>query len=247
MLVEHPSGVPCAGAWNVSLWTLIWEMFCYIAVAGFGVAGLLTRRWFLPTLMVLAAASATVLPPMTFPGAWTIPQAVARFTMMFVAGALMNQYRNMITARWSLVAVGLAIVAAASLLPDYRVVGAIPLAYAIIASGSLVHNKRLRLKTDLSYGVYIYAFPMQQLLIVCGVGVLTPLAFFSVATIATLPLAALSWFLVEKPALSLKARLLRKPSASAGPPTIENSPELSDREIVISPPELAGQKDNRDA
>ena len=28
-----PRGVPTPGAWNVSLWTLIWEMFCYIAVA----------------------------------------------------------------------------------------------------------------------------------------------------------------------------------------------------------------------
>ena len=118
--------------------------------------------------MVLAAVSATLLPPMTFPGAWTIPQAVARFAMMFVAGALLNQFRNVIPARWSLVAVSVVIVAASSLLPDYRVVGAIPLAYAIIVSGSLVHNKRLRLRTDLSYGVYIYAFPMQQLLIVCG-------------------------------------------------------------------------------
>ena len=111
---------------------------------------------------------------MTFPGAWTIQQAVARFAMMFVAGALLNQFRDVIPARWSLVGLSLAIVAAASLMPDYRVVGAFPLAYAIIVSGSLVHNKRLRLRTDLSYGVYIYAFPMQQLLIVCGLRFLKP-------------------------------------------------------------------------
>jgi peptidoglycan/LPS O-acetylase OafA/YrhL len=102
-------------------------------------------------------------------------------------------------------------------------------------SGSLVHNKRLRLRTDLSYGVYIYAFPMQQLLIVCGLRVLKPLVFFPVATIATLPLAALSWFLVEKPALSLKNRLLGKPAAAAQPAAIGQ------------PPELADSKDDRDA
>jgi hypothetical protein len=62
----------------------------------------------------------------------------------------------MVTGRVSLV-----IVLAASLLPNYRVVAAIPLAYAIIVSGALIHNKRLRLTTDLSYGVSIYAFPMQ--------------------------------------------------------------------------------------
>lgn len=243
-----PTGVPSPGAWNVSLWTLIWEMFCYIAVAGFGLAGLLTRRWFLPTLMVLAAVSAALLPPMTFPGAWTIQQAVARFAMMFIAGALLNQFRDVIPARWSLVAVSLAIVAGASLLPDYRVIGAIPLAYAIIVSGSLVHNKRLRLRTDLSYGVYIYAFPTQQLLIIIfGASVLKPVVFFPLATLATLPLAALSWLLVEKPALSLKARLLRKPAAAAQPAAIGESSESSDPQIVIMAPGLADPKDGPDA
>ncbi|BAX91131.1 acyltransferase family protein [Mycobacterium shigaense] len=215
-----PRHVPSPGVWNVSLWTLIWEMFCYIAVAAFGVAGLLNRRWFLPTVMVAAAVSAAALPPMTFPGVWTIQQAVARFAMMFAAGALLNRFKDVVPARWSLVGLCLAIVGAASLMPDYRVVGALPLAYAIIVSGSLVHSRRLRLRTDLSYGVYIYAFPMQQLLIVCGLGGLAPLLFFPVATVATLPLAALSWFLVEKPALSLKSRILREPSAAAQPAAV---------------------------
>ncbi len=125
----------------------------------------------------------------------------------------------MIPARWSLVAVSVVIVLAASLLPNYRLIGAIPLAYAIIVSGALIHNKRLRLRTDLSYGVYIYAFPIQQLLVICGLVSLNPLVFFVLSTIATLPLAALSWFLVEKRAMSLKSRLKRKWSAPALPET----------------------------
>jgi hypothetical protein len=69
---------------------------------------------------------------------------------MFLAGALLHQFRNVIPARWSLVAVSVVIVLAASLLPDYRLVAAVPLAYAIIVSGALIHNQRLRLRTDLS-------------------------------------------------------------------------------------------------
>ena len=126
-------------------------------------------------------------------------------------------------------------------MPDYRVVGAFPLAYAIIVSGSLVHNKRLRLRTDLSYGVYIYAFPMQQLLIVCGLRFLKPLVFFPVATLATLPMAALSWFLVEKPALSLKSRLLRKSPVPAQSAAIERPPEMADPEDDHDAPESADQ------
>jgi peptidoglycan/LPS O-acetylase OafA/YrhL len=106
--------------------------------------------------------------------------------------------------------VSVVIVLAASLMPNYRLVGAIPLAYAIIVSGALIHNRRLRLRTDLSYGVYIYAFPVQQLLVICGLASMNPIVFAIVAAIATLPLAAMSWFLVEKPAMSLKFRLKRR-------------------------------------
>ena len=64
-------------------------------------------------------------------------------------------------------------------------------------TGALIHNKSLRLRTDLSYGVYVYAFPIQQLLVICGLGVMNPIVFAIIAAIATLPLAALSWVLVE--------------------------------------------------
>jgi peptidoglycan/LPS O-acetylase OafA/YrhL len=69
------------------------------------------------------------------------------------------------------------------------------------------------LRTDLSFGVYIYACPIQQLLAIGGLIWLNPFAFFVVSIVATLPLAALSWLLVEKPAQSLKSRLKRKESA----------------------------------
>jgi peptidoglycan/LPS O-acetylase OafA/YrhL len=152
-----------------------------------------------------------VTPWTSFVQLWTPASIGARFATMFLAGALLHQYKDVIPARWSLVAVSMVIVLAANLMPNYRVLAAIPLAYAILVSGALLRNERLRLRNDMSYGVYIYAFPMQQLLIVCGLGGLHPLVFFPVAAVATLPLAALSWFLVEKHAISLKSRLIRKP------------------------------------
>jgi peptidoglycan/LPS O-acetylase OafA/YrhL len=205
-----PRGVPVAGLWNGSLWTLVWEVLCYLAIAVIGVVGLADRRWVSPAILALAVLGALLLPPLTFPGVWTIPQLLVRFVIMFSAGALMYQWRDTIPARWSFVAVSVVIVLASSLLPDYRVLGGVPLAYAVIVSGSLIQSKRLRLRTDVSYGTYIYAFPTQQLLAVCGLASLNPFLFFGIATAATLPLAALSWFVVEKPALSLKSHLKRK-------------------------------------
>jgi hypothetical protein len=109
-------------------------------------------------------------------------------------------------------------------------------------SGALVHE-HLRLRTDLSYGVYIYAFPVQQLLVICGLGMINPILFAIIATITTLPLAALSWFLVEKPAMSLKRRLKRKapPGREAcarvgDPPNAEPWEPAAAIEHAIAPP-----------
>jgi peptidoglycan/LPS O-acetylase OafA/YrhL len=218
-----PRGVPVPGLWDGPLWTLAWEVLCYIAIAGLGVTGLLRRRWFIPTALTLAVLWSALLPPWSVfadaieaqhriedpASAALLVQAIAaRFVVMFLAGALLYQFRSLIPARWSLVVLSVVIVLAACFLPNYRLVAAIPLAYAIIVSGALIHNKRLRLRTDLSYGVYIYAWPMQQLLVTCGLTTLNPFVFAIVSAIGTLPLAAISWFLIEKPAIALKSHLI---------------------------------------
>ena len=220
-----PIGVPLSGEWDSSLWTLYWEALCYIAIAILGITGLLRRRWVVPLLLALAVAWSTRLPSMSAiveappdkrPPLDAATQlliaegAAARFAMMFLAGALLYQVRNVIPARWSLVALSVSIVLIASLLPNYRWIAAFPLAYVLVVSGALIRNPRLRLRTDLSYGVYIYAFPIQQILVICGLAFLAPPVFAIIAAALTLPLAALSWFLVEKPAMSLKARLGRR-------------------------------------
>lgn len=200
-----PNNVPFPGSWNGSLWTLAFEVLCYIAVCVLGVVGLLKRRWTIPILFVLALCwSAYVSYPTLTLQTW--PQVLARFAVVFFAGALLYQFKDVIPAKWSLVAVSVAIVVVSGVLQNYRVVAAIPLAYAVITSGALIKTRRLNLRNDLSYGVYIYAYPIQQVLAMSGLGRLTPPLFFITATAVTLPLAALSWFLVEKHAMSLKSR-----------------------------------------
>lgn len=230
-----PRDVPYPGVWDGVLWTLIFELLCYVAIALAGLAGLLRRRW--PAVAVFAlfvGLSALVSYPVA--AVPTVVQMIARFSLVFAAGTLLHQFRDAVAARWSWVAASGAIVVAAGLLtPNYRVLAALPLAYAVVVSGALLQHRRLRLRTDLSYGVYIYAWPMQQLLVICGMGFLEPPVFTAVAALATLPLAALSWFLVEKPALSWKSRL-RGPRRPATVEVAGRAPRLSQNPQAVRGP-----------
>jgi peptidoglycan/LPS O-acetylase OafA/YrhL len=62
---------------------------------------------------------------------------------------------------------------------------------------------RINVGRDLSYGIYLYAWPVQSLLIYFVLGI-SPIAVMALATIATSTLALLSWHLIEKPMLALK-------------------------------------------
>lgn len=224
-----PRGVPWPAVWDGPLWTLIFELICYVAVAVAGMAGALNRRWPAPVVFAVAVAVSALVGYPVFE-IEAVPQMIARFAVVFAAGAVIHQYRDKIPARWSLVAASAVIVVVAGLyVPNYRVVAALPLAYAVIVSGALIRNKHLRLRTDLSYGVYIYAWPMEQLLVICGLGFLSPIPFTIVAALATLPLAALSWFVVEKRALALKSRLRTKVPRPALPDAGDG------RDVAVTP------------
>jgi peptidoglycan/LPS O-acetylase OafA/YrhL len=56
---------------------------------------------------------------------------------------------------------------------------------------------------DYSYGMYVYAFPVQQSIAALMPGVST-WTLTAVAMTVTLMLAMLSWHLVEKPAMSMR-------------------------------------------
>ncbi|MEP7083231.1 MAG: acyltransferase [Betaproteobacteria bacterium] len=60
---------------------------------------------------------------------------------------------------------------------------------------------------DYSYGAYLYGFPVQQSMISFGID--QPLLLFACCVPLTLACAALSWHLVEQPALAQKQRVSR--------------------------------------
>ena len=209
-----PTDVPITGVWNGSLWTLAWEFICYLGVLVLGIAGLLKYRAVLPicfalVLIVSAATSSGLVEN-------GLLELASRFGIMFLAGALILQYRDRIPVNAVTVVLSVVVVAASMLLPNYRVVGALPLAFLVMLCGAAIRSPRFRLKNDISYGVYIYAFPVQQVLAIWGVHTWGTPVYIVLAMLGTLPLAIASWFLVEKQALKLNKRPLRERGPSRG-------------------------------
>lgn len=201
---DTPLGVPYTDTWNGSLWTLWWEFLCYLGVLAFGLLRLLRFKWMLPALFLLLVAASLAVQVASIDNFYFI--MAARFGIMFTAGALLHQFAHRIPLSWPLVAVAGAATVATMWLPNYRLIGALPLAYAVFGIGALLTHPRLRLRNDLSYGTYIYAFPVQLLLASAGVYTLGVPAYIAASIAVTLLVAAASWFLVERHALRLKPR-----------------------------------------
>lgn len=189
---------------NGALWTLFYEAVCYLAVVALGVAGALTRRRWLTGLgvgLVLAVLWGQALGVVPVAGALFL-----RFFLMFGLGtlALLVADRLPITRSWCLVAS--AVLAVSLALPlDYRLTGGVAFAYLCLYAVVRTPWLRHRPRADLSYGLYIYHWPIETLLVLAGATALTQVGYTLLALALAAGAAALSWRYVEKPALARKS------------------------------------------
>jgi peptidoglycan/LPS O-acetylase OafA/YrhL len=193
--------LPKESSFNGSLWTLAFEAFCYAIVGVLGALGLLRRR---PALVPAAAAVLLALTAMQEAGLPVLlNERVIRLVLMFLLGAAAYLYADRIPLRGGLAAgaAGLFLLSLA-LFDDYRVLGAVPLAYLYLWAGASLPAMHMR--ADLSYGIYIYHWPLQQILMLTALAAAPTAVFVPVSiALAVLPAAA-SWYLVERPALRHK-------------------------------------------
>lgn len=184
-----------------TVWTLKYEVLCYaglLAAARLGV--LRAGRAALAVPAALAVALAVL-----DPAAKGVETAL-RLPLIFSLGAALQAARAMVPLSATLLAALAVATALGHATPLYR-----PLLFATEAYGAVWLALAPRWpesvdpRHDLSYGVYLYGWPVQQALhaTLPGIG-LAAAILLSLAL--TLPVAAASWLLVERPALALKRR-----------------------------------------
>lgn len=197
-----PAEVPTPGAMDGSLWTLFYEACCYALVLGLGLAGLLGRRRILTLGLATGLWAATVANSV---GLVVVGQErLLRFTFLFLLGGLAWVFAHRVPIRGRLAAASAAVlVPSLLLLPDYRALAAPAFAYLCLYA-VVALPLRQNPSWDLSYGLYIYHWPVQQVLVLLGLAAWGEPAFVAVSLLLATGAAAVSWKLVEGPSLGLK-------------------------------------------
>ncbi|MBI3257952.1 MAG: acyltransferase [Ignavibacteriae bacterium] len=212
------SGTPAPGyhIFNGSLWSLIHEFICYLGIGAYGVFGILRRQrwivlvitiviWTLQFLCIHAPNSVAMITNHTF------IVTFLRYSPFFFAGSVFYLFREKIPYSGKLCLLLLTIYIVGSGYGFFqkditytRELEALTLPYIMIWLALRLPFQNFDKRGDFSYGFYIYAFPLQNIMTALGVNHWGFTLYTIVCFIATLVFAIPSYFWIEKPMLDLK-------------------------------------------
>jgi peptidoglycan/LPS O-acetylase OafA/YrhL len=198
---------------NSQLATIPYELRCYIMLTALALLGAVRR----PVVLLGAMLALTALGI-----GWTAidrphdlteasgPVAGWLLIVSFLAGVLIYLYRERIAWRWRW-GVGALVLGLVLLdVPMGETLAVFPLAYATVFFGLTNAPKTGVLKgADYSYGIFLYGFAVQQTYVLLAPDGRHWWLNIAVTLPATTAVAALSWHLVEKPALGLRTQLAK--------------------------------------
>lgn len=204
VFLENRYGPAAAG----TLWTLWIEVRLYIFVALAGVMGALARNR-LGNFVLVALAAWSVLSPATFP---LVPVDGANLDLLsyFALGVFAYINRDLIPLRWDVLALLGLIAFLCSGHASYEFVVRGVLVYAAFWLAFLPKLPLPRWLADYSYGIYLYGWPVQQVIAMMAPG-LSPVAMAAIALPLSWLCGAASWHLVEKHPIAWERRIQREP------------------------------------
>lgn len=199
---ESLSTVPYADTWNGSLWTLYFEFVCYLIVWVLGALAVFRRSVLLVAVLWAGSVLVRIVTAAGITGGLDGDfELLARLLPYFLGGSLIY----LVVQKWGFVPlIGIVSIPIAAVLMVFVPVAGGPLAapligYALLYLSTVVPQPGWIARNDISYGFYIYAWPMQQLVLIFGGAQFGIVVYILLTAVVTTAFAAASWFLVERP------------------------------------------------
>jgi len=188
---------------NASLWSIRYELLCYAVLAVVGRFGM--ERWRTVVPGMLAAATLVAI---SLAGRGSAIAVAAHQLACFSAGMWFYLARGSVRCDGRLALVAAVLLVATLLTRGIRVVFPVAGGYLLLLAAV---STRLPLhafgrRGDVSYGIFLYGFPVEQTIRWAAGPGLAFVPFVGLAFVATLAVAVLSWHFVEAPALARKPR-----------------------------------------
>jgi peptidoglycan/LPS O-acetylase OafA/YrhL len=197
---------------NGQLWTVPYELFCYIALTFLALLGAVVRRWAVPAAAVILSVAYAAQHYFRFgepPAVVVGPVVGVMLIVCFLIGVSIFLYREKIafSRPVGLFALGLSMILIA-VIPYGDYFAPWTIAYATVYLGLLNPPRTVAiLGADYSYGLFLYGYPIQQAVAASGAwGQVWGINLFATVGIGLL-FARLSWRFVEAPALALRQPL----------------------------------------
>ena len=235
--LQPPATAATFTAWpyplvNGALWTIQYEFACYLLVLVLGASGLLNRHRVLTLLWAAALLcfAAFRITRMHDPRTGAIDDGghilpMIRFLPMFLSGACIyhGQLHQYAPPKWLLAVTAITLLIGLSGKVTAEIAVASVGAYLLIWCGHIPLNLNLlRRLPDISYGVYLYGWPLQKLVIASKL-VHTPVSVFVLSWGLALLAGFTSWHLIEAPALRVSDRLRARQPALPWRPRLFNA------------------------
>ncbi len=200
---------------DVPMWTIPYEFRCYILVALLGMAAVLSSRsrFAIAPIVLACLAAAGLADSNNQPGqslfglAFGSAEHNVRLFGMFGAGMVFALFRERIPFTDMAAALAAVVLAAglfSSLLCNLAIGSAgayliLWVAYRV----PVIAISRFTNRTDLSYGIYLYAWPIQSAIAFLTHRAINPWAMSGVTLLLASGAAWVSWTIIEKPAIGL--------------------------------------------
>ena len=188
---------------NGALWTLPAEMRMYVLVAMLGVFGLLKNRVF-GSIIIAGLFAAGLLRPQLLP----LHPEWLWLGVSFLVGILAQLYKDRIEIRHDIMLALIVLTYICNNTDSYPLLFRLTNGYFCFWFAYRLPILRLEKNGDPSYGIYLWGWPVQQMVVALSPNI-TPLFNCLISIEIAVFMGYISWHLVERPALSLKKMISR--------------------------------------